>query len=137
MSKLVKQAIRFLGLSGIGWLMDFFVYGILEIWSDNLFLNNLASSWMGVTFVFLFSTRYVFQDAGKIPLQWKYGIYLLYQFMLILLVSRLLGLVNRFILENFSISFIVGLSVFIAKMAVTPITMILNFIVMKTVIEKL
>ena len=34
--RLLRQALRFLGLSGIGWLMDFTVYTLLSLRFQNL-----------------------------------------------------------------------------------------------------
>ena len=65
MKKLFIQAIRFIGLSGIGWILDFTTYTVLGVISANLVLNNTISSWVGVTFVFLLSTRIVFKNNSK------------------------------------------------------------------------
>ena len=137
MKKLLLQAIHFIGLSGIGWILDFITFALLKLVSENLILNNFISSWVGVTFVFIFATRKVFQNNSKISLKWKYLIYILYQIILILCISKLLDLVNAFILAHFTIAILVKLSAIISKIVVTPITMILNFFVMKGLIEKL
>ena len=137
MKKLLVQAIRFVGLSGIGWLLDFCVFAILGNVSSNVIANNFLSSWMGVTFVFLFATRKVFRNNSRISLKWKYAIYLLYQLILIALVSQLLGFVNGLLLDYVHISLIEQFSGIAAKILVTPITMPLNFIVMTNLIEKL
>ena len=100
-------------------------------------LNNTISSWIGVTFVFIFSTRKVFENQSKISLKWKYLIYLLYQCILIFLVSKLLNGVNSFIIQHIAIAFIIRFSPIISKIAVTPFTMVLNYFVMKIIIEKL
>lgn len=133
----IKQAIKFIGLSGIGWLLDFFIYTILGHFSRNLFFNNCISSWMGVTFVFIFSTRKVFQNNSRISLKVKYLIYILYQCVLIFLISRLLNWINTFMLVHFIWVCIDRFSYLISKILVTPITMTLNFFVMKGVIEKI
>ena len=65
MKKLFIQAIRFIGLSGIGWILDFTTYTVLGVISANLVLNNTISSWVGVTFVFLLSTRIVFKNNSR------------------------------------------------------------------------
>ena len=135
--ELCRQAIRFVGLSGIGWLLDFAVYTALSFLSENLALNNMISSLVGASFVFIFSTRFVFRDSHRIPLIFKYIIYVLYQLVLIYLISQLLAWVNSVILAIFSMKLIVGLSALLSKMIVTPITMLTNFIVTKLVIEKL
>lgn len=137
MKKLLSQAIKFVGLSGIGWLLDFMTYTLLGFFSTNLVLNNSISSWVGVTFVFIFATRKVFKNNSKISLKWKYIIYLLYQCLLIFVISKLLGGINGWILYNIEIAIIEKFSAIISKILVTPITMILNFVVMKSVIEKL
>lgn len=135
--KLIFQAIKFIGLSGIGWILDFLTFTILCSFFDDVVFDNFLSSWIGVTFVFVFATRTVFQNGSKISLRWKYCIYIIYQIILIYFISKLLGLVNQFILKNIEIDLILGFSEIVSKIAVTPITMVLNFFVMKGVIEKL
>ena len=109
------QGIHFIGLSGIGWILDFFVYTGLNLISADLVKNNVISSWVGVTFVFFFATRKVFQNHSKIPLKYKYTV----------------------IVKNFEIALILSFSSLLSKILVTPITMILNFFVMKGIVEKL
>lgn len=131
------QALQFVGLSGIGWILDFCTYTVLGFISSNLVLNNILSSWVGVTFVFIFATRKVFENNSKMSLKWKYAIYILYQFVLIFFISKLLGGVNEAICDLIQIGIVLRFSAIIAKILVTPITMVLNFFVMKGVIEKL
>ena len=137
MKHILLQAIKFTGISGIGWGLDFCSYVALGLVSDNLAANNILSSWIGVTFVFMFATRRVFQNSSKIPLKYKYFIYLLYQSVLIVLMSKVLDEINMLILNESTMEIIVRFSSVIAKILVTPITMVLNFLVMKGVIEKL
>lgn len=137
MKRLFYQAIKFIGLSGIGWILDFCTYTGMGFISSNLVINNIVSSWVGVTFVFLFATRKVFENSNKISLKWKYLIYILYQCVLIFFISKLLNVINSAILDSITIEFIIKFSSIIAKIIVTPITMVLNFFVMKGVIEKI
>ena len=137
MRKLFKQAIRFVGISGIGWILDFSTYNLLGLVSDKLFLNNVISSWVGVSVVFMFATRKVFQNNSKISLKWKYIIYIVYQCILIFFSSKLLSLIAAVIVNNIDIAIIISLASMIAKILVTPVTMILNFFVMKGIIEKI
>ncbi|EOT28341.1 hypothetical protein C805_00483 [Eubacterium sp. 14-2] len=137
MKNILLQAIKFTGISGIGWSLDFCSYVALGLVSDNLAVNNILSSWTGVTFVFMFATRRVFQNSSKIPLKYKYFIYLLYQSVLIVFISKVLDEINMLILNDSTMEIIVRFSSVIAKILVTPITMVLNFLVMKGVIEKL
>ena len=131
------QAVKFIGISGIGWLLDFSVYTVLAFLSQNLFLNNIISSLTGVTFTFIFSTRLVFKNNCRIPLQAKYLLYLLYQVMLIFVISRLLQFIDAKLVQIFELEIITKSSFVIAKILVTPVTMILNFLVMKFLMEKL
>ena len=135
--RLLGQALRFLGLSGIGWLMDFTVYTLLSLRMENLALVNVLSSLVGASFVFLFSTRFVFRDSHRIPLYLKYAIYIVYQLLLIYLISKLLAFVNSLIVAHAPWPLLVSLAPVLSKILVTPITMTVNFFAMKTVIEKL
>ena len=137
MRNLLKQAVGFVGLSGIGWILDFCTYTVLGFLSENLVLNNFISSWVGVTFVFIFATRKIFMNNSRIPLKWKYLIYIAYQFVLIFLVSILLGKIDGLIMEYVTVEMILKFSFIISKIIITPITMILNFFVMKGLIEKI
>lgn len=137
LKKIFLQAIKFIGLSGIGWLLDFGTYTGLGYISSNLVINNIISSWVGVTFVFIFATRKVFKNNSKIPLKWKYFIYILYQCILIFFISKLLNIVNEVLLAQIPVEVLIKFSPIIAKILVTPITMVLNFFVMKSVIEKM
>ena len=137
MKKLLLQAFQFFGLSGIGWVLDFSVFIVLGYISKDLKLNNFISSWVGVTFVFIFSTKKIFENHSHIPLKVKYIIYILYQLILIMMISRVLNSINTLLLTYLQNSILSGFSHIISKIMVTPITMILNFIVMKNIIERI
>ncbi len=134
---LLKQAVKFVGLSGVGWLLDLTVYTILSLRMDDLALVNTLSSLVGASFVFMFSTRFVFRDNHKIPLGWKYFIYICFQLLLIFLISRLLAWIDALIVQRCAVALIVRFAALISKIIVTPVTMTINFFAMKGVIEKL
>ena len=137
MKTLLKQAVKFIGLSGIGWIIDFSTYSGLCLLYNNIVVNNIISSWIGVTFVLIFATRKIFKNNSNISLRIKYIVYLCYQMILIFAISKLLGYVNNYIISNITMEMVVSLSSIISKIVVTPITMIMNFIVMKSIIEKI
>lgn len=137
LKRLLRQAVNFVGLSGIGWILDFCIYTGLGMVSMNLVVNNIISSWAGVTFVFVFATKKVFQNNSRISLKWKYGIYLLYQCVLIYFISMLLAGIHEVIIYRVTVEMIVRFSSAVSKIVVTPVTMISNFFVMKGIIEKL
>ena len=134
---LLIQAIRFVGLSGIGWLLDFTVYTVLSFVLENLAVVNMLSSLCGASFVFLFSTRFVFQNSHRIPLWMKYAVYIIYQLILIWLISLLLAQINVFLVSFLGSTFLGAFCHTLSKIIVTPITMCLNFFVSKFVIEKI
>ena len=137
MKNILRQAIRFVGLSGIGWLIDFILFTVLCLLFESVFMNNMISSCLGMTVVFVFSSKTIFKHESKVPLALKYVIYLLYQIVLIMCVSKLLSVINATILERVTIEIVRSFSNIIAKILITPITMFLNFIVMKNLIEKM
>ena len=102
MRKLLKQGIAFVGISGIGWIMDFVIFNLLNLRSSYVAVNNMVSSLVAVCFVFCVSTRKTFvQKDGGIPLKVKFVIYILYQIILILLVSQLLALIAAGLYQTF------------------------------------
>ena len=96
----------------------------------------MISSLVGASFVFVFSTRFVFRNNHRIPLIWKYCVYIVYQLILIVLISLLLSRINALICAC-APAFIAAFSAVLSKIIVTPITMTLNFFVMKLAIEKI
>lgn len=139
LKKILKQFINFLFLSGIGWLIDFTLYLLfLNIFNLKIIYSNILSSIPAVTFVFFISTRKIFsKNNSRISLKEKYLIYFLYQLILILLISLLAQYLYLLSLKNISMNVELKLLKIIIKILITPITMLINFIVMKFLIEKL
>ena len=136
MKKLIIQFLKFLLISGTGWLIDTTIYTILTvILKYNVIFSNILSSIPAITFVFFVSTRKIFlTHIGKFSLKQKYLIYILYQIILIVTVSiigQMLYNISEPLLNN------KGLLKIIIKLTITPITMITNFFVMKFLAEKL
>ena len=137
MNKLIKQIVNFIGISGLGWILDFMTYSVLAFLSINLFLCNVIGAVAGVSFVFIFSTRFVFDNKSIIPLFVKYLVYIAYQVVLVYLISLLLVSVNSYLLSCTYFNIVREVAAIISKILVTPITMILNFIILKNIIEKM
>lgn len=133
----IKKAFKFFGLSGIGWIIDFLVFNILiTIFGFDLEISNRISSIVGVSFVFFTSTRKLFINYSKINLKIKYVIYILYQLILIFLASKGIVLLKDLIV-GFSIDILVQYANIIAKILITPLTMLINYLMMKLLIEKI
>ena len=139
LKKILKQFINFLFLSGIGWIIDFTLYLLFSnIFNLKIIHSNILSSIPAVTFVFFVSTRKIFsKNNSRISLKEKYLIYFLYQLILILLISLLAQYLYLLSLKNISMNIELKLLKIIIKILITPITMLINFIVMKFLIEKL
>ena len=122
----MNKAIKFVIVSGIGFIIDFIIYTMLV---NNI--ANMISSLIGVTYVFIISTRKIFENnKNNIPLKYKYLIYVIYQIILILLASYcVLVLKNLFL--NINIDIINKFSKILAKMFITPFTLTINYCAMK------
>lgn len=141
LKRLMVQLFHFLVVSGIGWLMDFGLYTLIAKFTEiPVEYGNMISGIPALTFVFLVSTRKIFEkSAGKMPLWGKYIIYFVYQMVLLSLVSHLCGMLfgiyQRVLPREWDIAEIY-LKIF-SKICITPVTMICNFCVMKKLSEKL
>lgn len=137
MKELIKQALNFFGISGIGWIMDVIIYTVLtNLLNVHITVANIISSFVAVTFVFITSTRNLFVNSSKVNLKVKYLIYIVYQIIFVLLSSYIMSFIKTFLI-NTDIDFVVTNVNLIVKIIITPFTMIINFIVMKNLIEKL
>ncbi|WP_367277768.1 GtrA family protein [Clostridium sp.] len=138
--KLLIQIGKFLLVSGTGWLMDFFIYLLLTIKLNfAVGYSNFISGIPALTFVFLVSTRKIFEYNNRgFSLKKKYSIYFFYQMILILIMS----LLGQFLYSIISISSFYNIVIvkqylkIMIKLIITPITMVLNFCVMKILSEK-
>jgi len=135
--KLFIQAIKFVGISGIGWLIDFGVFTVLGLFGIPSWICNIISSLCGVTFVFFVSTRKTFEVSLKrLTLKQKYLVYVLFEIMVILVASRFVGLLDT-TFKGLDIGLLQKFSAIAAKICVTPFTMFINFIFMKILTEKI
>lgn len=136
---LFRQILKFVSVSGIGWILDFLTYTILGLLSSHLFYNNFISCLVGATFVFVVSPKIVFINKGELPKLVKYAIYISYQIMLIYFLSYVLVEINSVlvsILKSF-LSCSIPYSYLMSKILITPLAMTCNFIVLKIIFEKL
>lgn len=139
--KLLIQIGKFLLVSGTGWIMDFSIYLLLTMKLNFLVgYSNFISGLPALTFVFFVSTRNIFKHNNNgISLRRKYFIYFVYQMILIAIVSSV-GQLLYFIALASNLNNIIiikqNLKILI-KILITPITMILNFCVMKVLSERL
>ena len=109
---------------------------LTSIFKLNIDISNIFSSLVGVTFVFIMSTRKIFVSNSKINIKIKYLIYVIYQVILILTISKVMLLLKD-IITPLNIDLINKYINITVKIIITPFTMVINFIVMKLLLEKI
>lgn len=135
---LIIQAIKYYLISGIAWILDVVIFTILCNLIPSTIFANIISSTLGATFTFVVSTRKTFKNnSKKFSIKTKYIIYIVYQIILILVMSVVLAKFSDLLYYNVPIDLVTSYSKFIAKIIITPITMLLNFIFMKVLIERI
>lgn len=107
---------RFAVVSGLGWLIDFSIFALLNSLGFSVWLANIVGATTAVLFVFFASVRKIFQYNGHYIL-WKLLNYIVYQIIAIICASLLID----FIALQF------GMLPIIAKIIVTPLTFYANF----------
>ena len=113
MKKIIKQAIGFIGISGLGWIIDIIIYTLLtSILKINVNIANAFSSFIGVSFVFIISTRKLFINNSRINIKIKYIIYIVYQIILISSASYIMLVLKNYFLEVIDIKYCVAVSCF-------------------------
>jgi|GEM_PF-1895376 len=125
--------VRFLGFgifSGIGWLLDFATFVILLRWlSFPEFAANFVSSYVGITFVWFATLGAIFKhrqgrSGGFLLVYWGF------QFVSIVIYSQVLQMIANSASNFTQLTFVAGNSGVAAKLLVTPINLITNFIFM-------
>lgn len=136
--KLMNQLVKFILVSGIGWMIDFVIFYILSgIFHFSVMVSNIISTIPAFTFVFLISTRKIFRKkTGNISLMAKYAIYFTYQIIFVYVVSFIGQKVFELLCGANLLSDITLLKL-AAKIVITPITICCNFIMLKVLTEKL
>ncbi len=127
-----RQGIRFVALSGVGWLIDTSVFLLLVSFTPiTVLLANIVGGACGASFAFLTSSRWVFAGVGtKVPA--RLVIYLIYTVLLILTASVLVDLVHSGLTTlSAGAGFAAPRSfiAFVAKCLVTPLLLVSNFFV--------
>jgi putative flippase GtrA len=129
-----KNIMTFVVLSGIGWLIDFAVFGTLvSVVNLAPFFANYISSVCGAAFAFfafsVISTKGLYRPRGR-----ELGIYIAYQVISITLFSLAIEFLSRLFGEyNFVV---LGLVVapLLAKVVVTPFSLLTNYVVSRLLI---
>lgn len=137
---LFRQIVEFVGVSGIGWVIDFTVYTVLTtVLNVPAGVSNFLSAIPAITFVFFTATLKTFvKNENGLSLRWKYALYVAYQFVLLTGVSFLNQALFdwlRGILAQDTLLY--RYCAILTKIMITPITMFCNFIVLKRLTERM
>jgi putative flippase GtrA len=125
----LRAFLGFLLLSGLGWLCDMLTYtALVQLAGVTPFSANVASSYVGVTFVWFTSLGMVFRRSGA-----RAGRFLLlywcYQFVSVMAYSQLLQLGAAALAVGAGT--LSGHSAVVAKILITPFNLVTNFLFMK------
>ena len=130
-------------LSGLGWLIDFAVFNALAWSGVPLFGANCVGAVCGVSFVFVTARRFIFRDVDR-PLAQAVAMYAAWNGLAIIAASWAVAWVAGLIapLVAWGVD-LVGLPMApaalvppAAKIAVTPVTMYLNYVAMGAIVER-
>ena len=125
----LRAFLGFLLLSGLGWLCDMLVYTTLvRLAGVSPFAANVASSYVGVTFVWFTSLGMVFRRDGAGDGRFLM-LYWCYQFVSIMAYSQLLQLSSTALAGGAGA--LAHHSAVAAKILVTPFNLATNFVFMK------
>ncbi len=112
------------------------IFSLLTYFGVYTILANIISSFVAVTFVYLTSTKNIFVNMNnKFNIKKKYVVYVLYQVIIVLISSTIINLIAKD-LTGSNIELFVNYSKILAKIIVTPFTMVTNFMFMKFLVEK-
>lgn len=140
MKKIIRQFLSFIAVSGVGFIIDFSVYYYLTAFVRiPVIFANMMSAIPSITWVFLFSTRKIFQATRHTwSIGLKYALYLGYQALLLVIVSSLAQWMYNILLPHVFDIWLIGRNLnLVCKCMITPITMVCNFLVMKFLTERI
>lgn len=136
---------RFAIISGLGWLIDLSVMTLLVAAGVSIFVANLISAGIAITFVFFAAQNRIFAGIGGF-LYAKFAIYLFYQALAVPLASGLIHELAHFFLsaglgDLYPVSLLAlpirtALVSIVAKVIVTPLTLYSNFVFMGWLVER-
>lgn len=136
---MIRQAFLFVGVSGLGWLLDTAVFLALSAFAGwGAMEANLLSATCAVLFVFFSSSRSIFRRNDG-PVAQKVLVLVAFNAMVIVAASfvlaALVGVIDRGA-AALGITLPLLAVRFAAKVIVTPVTLALNFVVVRFLVER-
>lgn len=131
----LRTFLGFLLLSGLGWLCDMLTYtALVRLAGVSPFAANVASSYVGVSFVWFTSLGTVFRRSGEGAGRFLL-LYWVYQFVSIMAYSQLLQLAAAVLAGHAGAPALH--SAVAAKIIVTPFNLVTNFLFMKVLTRRM
>jgi putative flippase GtrA len=126
-----KSFFKFALISGIGWLLDMMTF-VFIVFSGNLthYWANFISSYVGVTFVYFVSLKSIFNAKSKNTKYFLF-VYWAFQFLSIVFYSALIKSTSDYMLQHLELPLSSEQLGFSAKIIITPINLLTNFVFMK------
>lgn len=127
----MRVVLGFVAISGAGWLFDMATYTVLvSVFGASPFAANFASSYVGVTFVWLVAVRRVFEvkngyNKGYLLIYW------VYQFISITAYSQGVQSVAAALAPNIPAGISPELAKSLPKILITPFNLFTNFLFMR------
>ncbi|MEJ8322444.1 GtrA family protein [Kosakonia sacchari] len=131
-----NKPIRFIVISGGGWLIDLATMTLLVWLGLEPIIANLCSATLAVTFVYWISRLIVFDKKIEQKAFTGYLAYYVYSLIVIAVFSLLIQYLSYLLhgIANGGITFTI--SAFIAKVVITPLNLFINFVVSKYIVGK-
>ena len=134
-----RRFLHFSGLSGLGWCLDFALFLLLTAGLAVLpAFANLASSLCAAAFVFLVSRRAIFAPGAARPAM-RFAAYLGYTLLVVILASQALQLIVGLLggwQRGDGAAIPPAALPALAKIAITPPQLLLNFCVARLLAER-
>ncbi|NJL07121.1 MAG: hypothetical protein HC900_01845 [Methylacidiphilales bacterium] len=128
----LAKPLRFVGLSGLGWIIDTSVYMLLVSGAGlRVFVAGMIGGLCGASFAFLTSSRLVFSNRRD-GLGRRLLVYLLYTVVQIIIAAALIDMLAvalQAAVTHFGIAVPWPAIAFLAKCIITPFLLAMNYVV--------
>lgn len=125
-------ALKFVALSGVGWVLDTTVYLLLVQAGVVVLLASCIGGLCGASFAFLTSSRFVFDFRGG-GLRLRFLLYLAYTLTNIFVSAAATQALANVLIGHAGASLVVA--AFLAKCLVTPLVLAANFLVARRILR--
>lgn len=131
-----NNPVRFILLSGVGWLTDLSCMTFLVYLGYEPMLANIVSASIAVSLVYWVSRLYIFDSSGNGRALIGFFYYYTYSIVIIFLFSTVIQYISYFLHGKLHQVIPFSITALIAKILTTPFNLYINFLVSKYIIGK-